>query len=256
MRIPLPAAFLTMPFAHRALHDAPQGRPENTRAAMLAAITAGYAIETDVQCSRDGQALVFHDHVLDRLTEETGHVSDRTAAELSSIKLRHSTETIPTLHEVLALIDGRVPLLIEIKDQTQILGDTAPVLETALAYELQSYSGPVALMSFNPHVMAHLAQLCPHLPRGLTTEAFLPRDWPKVPRARLDELRSISDFDSVHASFLSHNVVDLTRPRVLELAAQGASILCWTVTSARVERKARQIAQNITFEGYLAAHPA
>jgi glycerophosphoryl diester phosphodiesterase len=256
MRIPLPAAFLTMPLAHRALHDATLGRPENTRAAMLSAIAAGYAIETDVQCSRDGQAMVFHDHVLDRLTDETGHVKDRTAAELTQIKLRHSDETIPTLREILALVDGRVPLLIEIKDQTQVLADTDPVLETALARDLQSYGGPVALMSFNPHVVAHLAGLCPHIPRGLTTGAFIPRNWPLVPTARLDQVREIPDYDRVQASFLSHKRADLTRPRVLELKRQGAAILCWTVKSARMEQEARQIAQNITFEGYLAAHPA
>ena len=256
MRIPLPTAFLTTPIAHRALHDANLGRPENSRSAMRAAIAAGYAIETDIQCSRDGQAMVFHDDVLDRLTDETGPVRDRTAAELAQIRLRDSDECIPTLQEVLALVAGRVPLLIEIKDQSQVLGDCDPVLETALARALQTYTGDVALMSFNPHVVAHLAWLCPHVARGLTTGAFIPGNWPLVPEARLEDVRQIREFDPTKASFLSHKVADLTRPRVLELKAQGAAILCWTVKSAKVERKAREVAQNITFESYLAAHPA
>ena len=153
-RVPLPAAFLTQPPAHRALHDSAAGRPENSRAAVRAAVAAGYGIEIDVQLSSDGQAMVFHDEDLDRLTSDCGPVRARTAAELGRTRLRDAEDGIPTLPEVLALIGGRVPLLIEIKDQTLTMSETDGRLEAATAAALASYTGPVAVMSFNPHAVA------------------------------------------------------------------------------------------------------
>jgi glycerophosphoryl diester phosphodiesterase len=255
-RVPLPGAFLTQPLAHRALHDRAAGRPENSRAAVRAAVAAGYGIEIDVQMSADGQAMVFHDEDLDRLTAEHGPVKARTAAELGRIRLRDAEDGIPTLPEVLALIDGRVPLLIEIKDQTLTMSETDGRLEAATAAALQSYAGPVAVMSFNPHAVASMARLAPQLPRGLTTSAYDPEDWSPLPEATCIRLRAIPDYDRTGASFLSHEAADLARPRVAELKAQGAAILCWTIRSPEAEVRAREVAQNITFEGYPARHPA
>ena len=119
----LPPAFLRLPIAHRALHDRAQGRPENSRAAIRAAIAAGYGIEIDLQASADGVAMVFHDDDLGRLTGATGPVRARTAAELGAIRLTDAEDGIPTLAEVLEIVAGRVPLLIEIKDQSGEMGD-------------------------------------------------------------------------------------------------------------------------------------
>ena len=253
-RIPLPPAFLTTPFAHRALHDAV--RPENGPSAMRAAIAAGYGIEMDLQLSSDGQAMVFHDDTLNRLTDKTGPLHARTAASLQRTLLRRSTDTIPTLPQVLSLVAGRVPLLIEIKDQTGTLSDTDGRLETATATALQGYKGPVALMSFNPHSIVHMARLAPHLPRGLTTDAFAPAAWHPVPTETCARLRDIPDYDGTQCSFVSHDARDLSRPRIAELKSQGAVILCWTIRSPEAEAQARKIAHNITFEGYAAALPA
>ena len=131
MRRPLPAAFLAAPLAHRAYPDRKQRRPENSRAAIKAAIDAGFGIEIDLQLSADGVAMVFHDEHLDRLTNATGPVKHHTAADLAQIKLRDSDEYIPTLAEVLTLIAGRTPLLIELKDQTDTMSDTDGRLESA-----------------------------------------------------------------------------------------------------------------------------
>ena len=109
----LPAAFLDRPIAHRALHDIAQGRPENSVEAIRAAIDAGYGIEIDLQPSSDGEAMVFHDYDLARLTVQDGPVCGHDAAALGALPLRHGQSGIPTLAEVLALVDGRVPLLIE-----------------------------------------------------------------------------------------------------------------------------------------------
>lgn len=252
MHAPLPPAFLTIPIAHRGYQARAQGRIENSASAMRAAVAAGYGIEIDLQLSSDGQAIVFHDEQLDRLTEQTGALNTRTAADLSRTRLRDSADTIPTLSDILSLIAGRVPLLIEIKDQSLHLSPTDGLLETATACALQGYTGPVAVMSFNPHSIAAMARLAPDLPRGLTTCAFNPADWLPADPATCTRLQAIPDYDATGSSFISHEAADLSRPRVADLRSRGAAILCWTIRTPAAEAAARSIAQNITFEGYAA----
>ena len=252
MRVPLPPAFLTRPLTHRGLHDRAAGCIENSASAVRAAVVAGYGIEIDLQLSSDGVAMVFHDEMLDRLTDEHGPLNARTAADLLQIRLKGSTDTIPALDDILTLIAGSVPLLIEVKDQSLTMSATDGRLEAATADVLKSYSGPVACMSFNPHSVAHLAILAPGLPRGLTTCGFDPIDWHPLPAAACDALREIPDYDRTQSSFISHQASDLSRPRVTILRSQGAAILCWTIRTPQAEAEARKIAQNITFEGYAA----
>ncbi len=254
--VPLPEAFLTIPLAHRALHDRAGGRPENSAAAFRAAIAAGYGIECDIQPSADGVPMVFHDYDTRRLTGEPGRVASRSAAELRRLKLLGGEEGIPTLAEMLDLIAGRVPLLIEIKDQDGAMGPDTGALERAVAAALMGYAGPVALMSFNPHSVAALAEAAPDRPRGLTTSAYDAADWPLLSATVRDRLRGIPDYDRVGASFISHEAGDLERPRVAELKAGGAAVLCWTIRSPEAEAAARRVAQNVTFEGYAARLPA
>ncbi len=250
-----PSALVKAPFAHRGFHDLNAGRPENSPAAFSAAVERGYAIELDVQLSSDGQAMVFHDYALDRLTAETGPIQQRTAAALAQIKLKGGTDTIQTLPKILSLIAGRVPLLVEIKDQDGAMGDAIGPLEIATARALQDYAGDVAVMSFNPHSIARMALLAPDLTRGIVTSAYRYADWP-LSKATCDHLREIPDYDRSGASFISHEVDDLSRPRVAELRKTGAMVCCWTVRSTEIEAAARQYADNITFEGYDAVRPA
>lgn len=161
----LPSSFLNSPIAHRALHGMQEHCPENSRAAIRAAIAAGYGIEIDLQLSADGQAMVFHDDDLDRLTEASGPVRARSAAELAAIPLKNSAgEGIPTFAEVLEIVAGQVPLLVEIKDQDGAMGPEVGPLEAAAVAALEGYAGPVALMSFNPYSMAEVARLAPDIP--------------------------------------------------------------------------------------------
>lgn len=255
-RVPLPDSFLRLPIAHRALHDRARGRIENSPAAIRAAVEAGYAIEIDLQLSADGAPMVFHDEDLDRLTAESGPINARKAADLVGIRLKGSADTIPSLSKVLHMVAGKVPLLIEIKDQTMVMGPTDGRLEAATADFLEGYTGDVAVMSFNPHSVAHMSRLAPHLPRGITTSAYDPDDWAPLPVEVCDRLRPIPDYDATGSSFISHEGRDLGRPRVAELKAQGARVLCWTIRSAADEALARRVADNVTFEGYLAALPA
>ncbi|TNF62726.1 MAG: phosphodiesterase [Rhodobacteraceae bacterium] len=254
----LPPAFLGAPIAHRALHDRAAGRPENSRAAVRAAVAAGYGIEIDIQPSADGVPMVFHDDDLARLTGQSGRIRDVTAERLAALPLLGGDEGVPTLAEVLSIVAGRVPLLIEVKDQDGAMGPNVGPLERRVAEVLAGYSGPVAVMSFNPHSVAALAQAAPAVPRGLTTWEWAPKEAAEegVDAATCARLRGIPDYDRVGATFLSHHHRDLARPRVAELKAAGAAVLCWTIRSAEDEAAARAVAQNITFEGYAAAIPA
>lgn len=253
--VALPPAFRRLPIAHRAFHDRGAGRPENSPGAVRAAVAAGYAIEIDIQPSGDGVAMVFHDYDLKRLTGRQGRIRGHAAAELAAMPLLDAADGIPTLADILAIVAGRVPLLIEVKDQDGGMGPDVGPLEVAIARDLHGYAGDVALMSFNPHSVAALAEAAPDRPRGITTSAY-GEDWPLLTGAIRDHLRGIPDYDRVGASFISHEVRDLARPRVAELKSAGAAVLCWTVRSPEVEAEARRHADNITFEGYRAAFPA
>jgi glycerophosphoryl diester phosphodiesterase len=248
----LPAAFLDRPIAHRALHDKAMGRPENSLAAVRAAVEAGFGIEIDVQPSRDGVAMVFHDYDLERLTGTTGAIATLDATALRAIPLLGDDEGIPTLREVLETVAGKVPLLIEIKDQDGHMGPNLGPLGAAVARDLHGYQGPVAVMSFNPHAVAEMGRLAPNTPRGITTSAYIPDEWVPLPARICAHLRAIPDYEATGSCFISHEVTDLHRPRVAEIRALGAAILCWTVTSPELEAEARKAADNITFEGYLA----
>lgn len=246
----LPGAFLDRPIAHRALHG--QDRPENSPEAITAAVQAGYGIEIDLQMSADNQAMVFHDYALDRLTGEVGPVRQRSVAELQAITLTGGAAGIPTFAEVLQLVKGKVPLLIELKDQDGALGPDVGPLEEAAAAALETYDGPAAVMSFNPHSIALLAELCPDRPRGLVTCHFPAEDWPTVPEAVRAELRPIADLERIGGAFISHQASDLAAAPVAAVKASGLPVLCWTIRSPEQEAQARQIADNVTFEGYLA----
>jgi len=251
----LPAPLRRIPLAHRGYHHGPNC-PENSRAAFRAAVDAGYGIEMDAQLSSDGQAMVFHDYDLGRLTHDSGPIRQRSAAELSKIILKGTQEGIPRLSEVLELVDWRVPLLIEIKDQDGIMGPDVGILEQAVARDLKHYEGPVAVMSFNPHAVAAFGDAAPDIARGLVTSAFSDQAWPLLSQATREHLREIPDFDVVGASFISHQASDLSNARVRELKRKGVPILCWTIHDPGEEIRARRIADNITFEGYAPKIPS
>jgi glycerophosphoryl diester phosphodiesterase len=248
----LPKSFLARPLAHRAYHDKAHGRVENSLSAVKSAIEHGYGIEIDVQLASDGVAMVFHDYDLRRLTIEQGPLAQRSSAQLAQIPLMGDSTMIPTLAQVMELVAGRVPVLIELKDQDGGLGPNTGPMGKAVAQVLEPYKGPVAVMSFNPHAMAEMGRLLPDVPRGLTTGLFNPTDWPTIAQPTLERLSQIPDYSHVGASFISHYHQELDHPRVSELNTQGAAILCWTIRSTEQATTAREYADNITFEGYAA----
>lgn len=147
-------------YAHRGLHG--EGVPENSLAAFELAVKKGYGIELDVQLSRDGEVMVFHDYDLCRMTGKEGKLSSYDAVQLEALRLSGTDEKIPRLSEVLALVNGRVPLLIELKGEnlsTSLCEKLAPILVT--------YSGPHCIESFNPVLLGRMATLLPEVFRGI-----------------------------------------------------------------------------------------
>lgn len=153
------------PIAHRGLWR-PDGPPENSLAAFEAACAAGYGIELDVRLSDDGEAMVFHDEDLKRMTGARGRMGLLTTAQLGELKLAGTDEPIPTLAQVLACVDGRGLLLIELKTP---LGGEGP-LEARVAELLDSYNGPAAVIGFNPVSHAWFVEHRPDILRGLNLE--------------------------------------------------------------------------------------
>lgn len=248
----LPQSFLTRPIAHRGLHDLANGIPENSLAAAAAAIAAGYPIELDVQPSKDGVAMVFHDEEMARLTGREGLVTDYTAAELGQIPLTGGSEPVPTLAAFLAFVAGRVPLLIEIKAQDVYDGTNSTALVAEVARVLDGYDGDVAIMSFNPFAILAAKEAIPDRPRGLTTWGWDELPESALPDSVLAPMIAIDAYGAAECCFISHHDRDLPRARVAELKSSGAAILCWTIRSPAQEAIAREIADNITFEAYRA----
>ena len=148
--------------AHRGLWT-PDGAPENSLAAFQAAAKAGYAIELDVHLSADGEAVVFHDATLERMTGKAGRLRDHKASDLGQLRLKGTDETIPTLAEVLALIGHRAMVHIELKTP---FGEVGP-LEHRVSDILVDHNGPTCIIGFNPYSHAWFAQHHPQILRGL-----------------------------------------------------------------------------------------
>ena len=248
----LPSSFLSAPIAHRGFHDAANGVQENSLRAFEEAIKHGFGIELDLQLSSDGEAMVFHDYTLDRLTKESGPIRMKTAAELSDVKLNSCDEMIPTLSDVLKLVNGRALLVIELKDQDGAVGPDVGPLERRVAEVLKTYTGDAVVMSFNPHSVMLLSQIAPNVPRGITTGDYS-QQFKLLSRTRAEELNEVPDFESTGSSFVSQDHRLLGAAPVAALKARGVPIMCWTVRSPEQEIKARRLADNITFEGYIPA---
>ncbi|PPD46066.1 MAG: glycerophosphodiester phosphodiesterase [Methylocystis sp.] len=247
------ASMTAQPIAHRGLHDEPRGLIENSIGAAMAAIAAGYAIECDVQATKDGDLVVFHDDALDRLTVQAGRVGARTARELAAIKLRGSHETIPTFAEFLAAIGGRAPLVVEIKSDF----DGAVAAARRTAELLSRYDGPVVIESFDPDPIVFLrkngaALGVAHIPLGIVSEAaYGASDWPMLSQQQRLEMTHFLHYPRTRPDFVSWNVADL--PHAIPfLAREGLRIpvTVWTVRSREQAATALKWADQIVFEGF------
>ncbi|MEM7301219.1 MAG: glycerophosphodiester phosphodiesterase [Pseudomonadota bacterium] len=230
--------FLTeRPIAHRGLHDRDRGIIENSMSAFKAALDGGFAIECDVQVTREGKAVVFHDELLDRVTDHTGKVRDRTAAELSAIKLSDGSDTIRTLEEHLDLVSGRVPMVVELKG---IEGADA-ALVPAVAKALENYGGPVAIMSFDHWLTHQFQHAMPDLPRGLTAEGNDSKTG-----------HHMNAWQTGNLQFVSYHVHDLPSQFVRIVREEdNAPIITWTVRTPDEVKLTNEFADQMTFEGFV-----
>lgn len=154
-------------YAHRGLHDTT--RPENSMSAFRAALEAGYGIELDVHLLRDGGLAVIHDGALKRTTGRDGNVEDLTTGQLQDYHLEGTGETIPTLQQVLALFDGKAPLIIELKPAGNNHGRLCRTVCDALA----DYQGQYCMESFDPRCVYWLKKHAPQIIRGQLVEDYL-----------------------------------------------------------------------------------
>ena len=169
------------PAAHRGLHDAARGIIENMPGAAQAAVAGNFSIECDIQLTSDGEAMVHHDDTLGRLTEGSGALLQKTAAELKAIKFTATPERMMSLGDLCALVKGRVPLVIEVKSHFD--GDRR--LVKRMAEVLASYAGPAVGMSFDPDHVLGMRELMPTRPRGIVAErSYTETDWPQASPAQ------------------------------------------------------------------------
>jgi glycerophosphoryl diester phosphodiesterase len=244
-----PAWITATPIAHRGLHDRAAGAIENSPAAASAAIARGFAIECDVQLTADGDAMVFHDFELGRLTGETGAVAARNAADLAKIALKDSRDTIPTLSAFLSLIAGRVPLVLEIKSRFD--GDLRLTQRTCAI--LETYPGPVAIKSFDPAIVVAVRRLAPQRPRGIVAQLdYSHHEYASVDAGGKFAMANILHLTDSEPDFLSWRVRDLPCG-VAHLWRRGMKrpVMSWTVRTAADRALARAHADQMVFEGFL-----
>jgi glycerophosphoryl diester phosphodiesterase len=224
-------------FAHRGLHG--PGVPENSPCAFAAAIARGLGIECDVQRSADGRAVVFHDWELDRLTAEAGPVDGRDAQHLARIQLAGSTERIPSLRQLLQQVDGRVPLLIEVKSRRGL-----PVGElcSSIRQDLADYRGENGVMSFDPRISRWFARNSPDTLRGLVVTE-------DDGRGMVGTLRRRLAFWYAAPEFLAYDIRDLPSPFPASQRQRGLPVAAWTVGTPELREKARRHADAPIAEG-------
>ncbi|MGO9004554.1 MAG: glycerophosphodiester phosphodiesterase family protein [Beijerinckiaceae bacterium] len=258
------------PIAHRGLHTKSRGldhdelvrdaggKPvptfphpalvENSLAAAAAAMGKTYAIECDVQMTKDGEAFVFHDETLDRLTLAHARARDLTAHEITQITYRDGEGTIPLFTDFLSAVAGRVPLIVEIKSRFE--GDMR--LATRVAALIADYSGPLALQSFDPAVLVHFRNSAPARPLGLIAQAgYGEAEWPDLSDETRRALTTFSDYAQARPDFLAWNLADLPHAvAMLWRTGMGLPLLTWTVRDVTQADLAARFADQMIFEGF------
>lgn len=234
------------PIAHRGLHSEQNGIVENTIAAATAAIAKNYAIECDIQLTKDGEAVVFHDPTLDRLMQAQGRVDGFSVSELARLSYK-SGDKIVSLMEFLNHVDGRAPVVVDIKSHYD--GDMR-IAGRAMA-TAANYSGPVCLKSFDPEVLIYLRREGASCPVGLIARAGDDEEWAHLRPERRKQITELRDYLLLQSDFLSWNHGDL--PHAVPILCRGGlglPVMTWAVRSEADGERAKLYADQIIFEGY------
>ena len=236
------------PVAHRGLHDRISGIIENMPGAARAAISGNFSIECDIQLSADGEAMVHHDDALGRLTEGKGDLLGLTSRELKAVKFKDTSEQMMSLDDLCALVNGRVPIIIEVKSHFD--GDRK--LVTRMAQVLQTYAGPVAGMSFDPDQVVALRETMPGLLRGIVAErTYSETDWPEASPAQRRGMLHLRHAWRTRPQFVAYWVNELPSPAPwIARHVFGLPLLTWTVRTPEQRERAARYADQIIFEGF------
>lgn len=239
---------VSRPIAHRGLHDKANGMIENTASAFAAAIAGGYAIECDLQITGDGEAVVFHDEGLERLTEGKGWVKNLTADEMKAQTIRGSSDRVQTLRELLQQVDGRVPLVIELKSHWD--GDER--LATRALEVLEDYEGQHCLMSFDPDIIEAVRIKSPRTVRGIVADRAADEFYNTLPLNRRLELRNLAHLGRTQPHFISFFFGELPWTPLTAYREAGNPVISWTIRTPEQASAARRYSDQITFERFLA----
>ena len=244
-----PDWLIARPVAHRGLHDRARGIIENMPSAMHAAIAGNFSIETDVQLTADGEAMVHHDDALGRLTEGSGPLLSKTSAELKQIAFKDTPERMMSLGDLCALVAGRVPLVVEVKSHFD--GDRK--LVKRMAEVLGSYSGPVVGMSFDPDQVLALREIMPKLPRGIVAQRDYDDDyWKKLTPEQRNSMLYMRHGFRTEPHFVAFWVNQLPAPAPwIARNIFGCPLLAWTVRTAEQREWAARDADQMIFEGFV-----
>lgn len=236
--------FTKVKYAHRGLHN--DTRAENSMSAFRAAVEAGYGIELDVRLSRDGKLVVFHDDTLDRVTDACGRVIDRTYDELSGIHLLGTEDTVPLFSDVLKLVDGKVPLLVEIKEDA---GDSRVSEKTAEI--LRDYSGEYIVESFNPLSLRNIKKQLPAVTVGLLSHRYYDYEQYRRPLYFLLQTLLLNRICSPTFIAYDHRHASCVSLRIVRRLF-GCPTFAWTVRSKEEAARALENGfDTIIFEGFL-----
>ena len=235
------------PVAHRGLWS-PDGAPENSLGAFQAACAAGYGIELDVQLSADGEAMVFHDAGLQRMTGRPGKVRDHSAADLSEMSLAGTDETIPTLRETLAVVGHRAMIHIELKTP---YGDVGP-LEQRVHELIIDHAGPLCVIGFNPYSHAWFAERYPGVLRGLDSYDYAPPGPRGLAPDQREAFARLEHVAVARPHFLALSVDMLPCPRAKDYREKGMPVVAWTVREPEQWTRIEPHCDNLIFEGFRA----
>ncbi len=227
---------LNRPIAHRGLWN--ENIAENSTTAYENAVANGYPIEIDVYSSTDGKFMSFHDKTLVRMTGAEGKIFEKSYSELRKLNLIGTTEKIPTLDEVFEIACGKVPLLIEIKNQPD------KTVTGRLIEKLKNYKGEFAVQSFNPFYIKQVKDTAPQFIRGILATGNAENE------TKLTQyiVKNMPFNFLIKPDFISYDYKDIPLPKN---KIKSTPVICWTVTSEQAEKQARIQAKNIIFEGYV-----
>jgi glycerophosphoryl diester phosphodiesterase len=236
------------PIAHRGLHDPTQGLIENTAGAVRAAIAAGYGIEVDVQLSGDGEAMVYHDDTLGRLTEGEMRLDCLSAAELKRVSFRNTSDRMMTLGDLCDLVGARTTILIELKSRFD--GDMR--LANRVAEVLSPYSGPATPMSFDPWQIKALRHKARSLACGIVAAKYRPHPyWDLMPAWMRHGMGYLLTALAAQPQFVAYAAADL--PALAPMVARRLfrlPLLAWTIRSDTERQRALHWADQVVFEGF------